>query len=101
MTRLATSEPLTKHESDGLAILRKLNEDVAQAPRSLVEEPPEQVLKEYRCKVHNCSRPAVWRCSGGFRYCDHHMSQPHDWDPDHLFFLIAPDGKGPSLVVER
>lgn len=92
---------MTKQETKGLAILRELNDAVALTLESLAEEPPERILKEYRCKVYNCSRPAVWRCSGGFRYCDHHMDQPHDWPAEHVFFLFAPDAKGIRFQIER
>jgi len=88
-------------EMEGLTILRRLNEDAALVPKTLVDEPPERTLKEYRCKVYNCSKPAVWRCSGGFRYCDHHMKQPHDWDADHLFVLLTSDESEPKITFHR
>lgn len=92
---------MMEQEMDGLAILRQLNTAVALAPKTATEEPPDCVLKEYRCKVHNCSKPAIWRCSGGFHYCDYHMKQPHDWDADHLFVLLTSDEAEPKITFNR
>ncbi len=91
---------LQQTASEGLSILRRMNEYVTAAPKSLTEEPPERVLKEKRCKVYNCRRPAVWRCSGGFRYCDSHLHELHDWPADHLFVLMAQLGE-PKVTFER
>jgi hypothetical protein len=55
-----------------------------------VDAGPESALRaDVDCQIPDCSSPAIFRCSSGFRYCAKHVHNHGAWGHPHDFGPMA------------
>lgn len=75
-------------DPDGLVVLRKLLSGLQEIPTG-DHGYEDSSTRDYPCGVPGCSRPAVFRCDAGFRYCAHDAKSHGEHHAKHEFSLIT------------